>query len=292
MYEIRELVKRILPSSIRRIVRACLEYVFRIGRWGIILLQVRGASMTDFLKLFLSAMLSPILSLKNVFEWQDPVLLFDTNVCVPGIGQFHLRSHSDDLWHVLPWRERKLVREIRNRLDEGGVFVDAGANIGVYSILASKLVGNDGRVIAIEMIPKTAAILRKHVELNGCNNIFVVENALSSTNGMVVTATVPVGKYGQASISPSRTYAESEEITITTTTIDDICQEYTSVELMKMDLEGAEAQALEGARDTLSRTSALIFETAFPQSSVVCEKLLADGFKMHALSNRDQLAVR
>jgi predicted RNA methylase len=51
-------------------------------------------------------------------------------------------------------------------LGPGDIFIDVGANIGYYSILASKLIGVNGRVFAVEPIPSTAGVLRFNLKIN------------------------------------------------------------------------------------------------------------------------------
>ncbi|MCR6496042.1 hypothetical protein LJB71_07295 [Thermomonas sp. S9] len=138
---VRDRVKSVTPEFIRRILRCILNYVCRLGRWVIILWQIRGAKIADEGVLWVSAFVAPVTSLSNLGGWQDPVLLWDATLNVQGFGVFRVRARTDDLWHVLPWRERRLFRVIRKFLGEGDVFVDAGANIGVFSVLASLIVG-------------------------------------------------------------------------------------------------------------------------------------------------------
>ena len=292
MSHLRKRLKAYLPVFLRRPLRAGLHYVQRIGRWGIILWQVKGQSISDEVKLLLSALASPVLSLQQLMSWQDPVLLFDTNVRVPGIGRFELRKYTDDLWHVLPWREKAIFQELHNRLNLNSTFVDAGANIGIYTVLASHLVGNNGAVIAFEMIPGTAKILQRHIELNGCYNVTVVEKALSDRSGEMVVATVPRGKFGQASIASHSQKKIGDQISIITTTLDEVCEDTAVIDLIKMDLEGVEALALSGAASALPKIRAIIFESVHDGPDDVSEIVENAGFYISDLTGKDQLALR
>jgi hypothetical protein len=99
-----------------------------------------------------------------------PTTTADCQLRSRGVGTFHVRGGSDDLFHVLPQQEPAVEAAIRRSLQPGAVFVDAGSNIGYYSVLAAQLVGPHGRVIAVEMMPETAAALRRHVAINDCRN--------------------------------------------------------------------------------------------------------------------------
>lgn len=283
-------VKRLLPVPVRKLLRKLLHYAQRNSRWAIILFQMRGASWRDQSWLVISALAAPWLSLRNLAGWQDPVLLNDAKVVVRGIGRFELRRRSDDLWHVLPWRERRIHRELRRHLRNGGVFVDAGANIGIYSVLASQLVGEEGRVIAVEMVPDTAAILRRHLYLNGCGNAVVVDRALAGRCGDTVPASVPRGSYGQASIVARAGRGTSELILVETITLDAICHDLETIDLLKMDLEGAEALALAGATKTMPKLRRVIVESLPGDSSDAREVLRRCGFGFRLLGRKDLLA--
>ena len=294
--DIKNSVKPLLPSPLRKALRGLLNYVQRIGRWLIILWQVRGVSVADQFRLVLSALASPLLSLRNLWQWQDPVLLFDTAVRVPTVGFFNIRKQCDDLWHVLPWRERQIVQCLRRLLKPGDTFIDAGANIGVYTVLASKLVGQHGRVLAVEMMPDTAQCLRQTIELNQLSNVELIEYALSQTAGETVSAVVTPGKFGQARISSNvEKHKGHRALSVQTTTLDALSNGLSSIRLIKMDLEGAELGAIQGGMSMLSRTDAVIYESwgrrRGPNDPVEAE-LTALGFTVERLDGNNRLAIR
>jgi len=135
------------------------------------------------------------------------------------------------------------------------VFVDVGANVGYNTLVASKLVGSRGHVYAIEPAPSTASLLKASVKLNGCSNVIVHEAAAWSCNGEV-TLSVPKSFYGYASI-----IRESEEkLTVKAMTLDEILQKVDSIDLVKIDVEGAEREVLIGARESLNRIKYIIVE--------------------------------
>jgi FkbM family methyltransferase len=268
------------------------RYAQRLGRWAVILRQVRGSSWRDELKLLASAGAAPILSLRRLSKWQDPVLLFDASVEVPRIGRFRVRRRTDDLWHILPWRERAIHAALERLLRPGDVFVDAGANIGVYTLLASRLVGQTGRVVAIEMMPDTAELLRRHVAENGCANVEIVERALNGRAGETVTARVPTGQHGQASVAnmaeANRAY---EERIVRTTTLDDVTRGLQRIDILKLDVEGAELMALAGGATTLQKTQKVIYES-HTEADALARALADAGFTVTSIMGKDRLAER
>jgi len=83
-----------------------------------------------------------------------------------------------------------LWRELRARAGNPGeipfagkTFVDAGANFGIYTMVASKLVGQSGRVIAFEPTAESFEVLRRNIALNGLTNVLAVQGALSDKAG-------------------------------------------------------------------------------------------------------------
>lgn len=295
MQSVRNVAKAVLPQSIRRVLRGCLHYAQRIGRWPIILWQVRGASWGDQWTLFRSALAAPLLSLDKPLEWQDPILLADAQVVVKDVGRFAVRARCDDLWHVLPWREQAIFAVLRSQLQSGDTFLDAGSNIGVYSVLASRLVGPHGKVLAVEMMPDTADRLERNLALNGISNATVCRAALSNTVGQLVTAQVSPGKYGQASIAKGDSDDASIRIEVKTTTLDELCKSAEGVRLIKMDLEGAEGLALQGAKMLLGKTDSVIYESwgmSRADDNPVDACLRESGFALRLIDGNNWLAVK
>jgi FkbM family methyltransferase len=268
------------------------RYAQRLERWAVILRQLRGCTWRDQMKLLASAAAAPVLTLRDLSSWQDPVLLFDACIRAPRIGRFHVRRHTDDLWHVLPSREQGIHDALERLLRPGAVFVDAGANVGFFTLLASRLVGPTGRVLAIEMMPATADILRQHVATNDCTNVELVEKALSDRAGDTIMAKVPAGKHGQATVADfAHAYDSFEEHEVQTTTLDEVCGGRDRIALLKLDLEGAELHALAGARSTLERTDRVIYES-HTSSDDLARAFEQAGFKVVARLGKDRLAQR
>lgn len=290
----RDLLKQVLPQALWVGLRSLLYYLQRLQRWGSVLWQVRGSSPRDQWVLVRSALSAVVTSARNLDRWQHPWVLNSCQVNVRGIGRFHLRPHCDDLWHVLPAAEPAVVRAMREFLKPGDVFVDAGANIGIYTVLAAKLVGSRGKVVSIEMMPDTFERLRTHVELNDLHNVNTVNLALSDVAGESVIATVEAERCGQATISRGNDrFGKGLHVHVLTGTLDEICTGLDRVNFMKIDLEGAEALALKSARATLARTAHVVFESWLGKAtdeSKVRNILQAAGFSLMQLDNDNWLA--
>ena len=281
-------LKSILPKPVGRSLRMADNYRLRLRIWLKVARQIEGYSSKDKKIIRRSLSAAPVKSLRNLYDcWQNPELGSDAEVVVKGIGRFSVRAWSDDLYHVLPAREPEVIAALREHLKPGDTFVDAGANIGFFTILASKLVGPGGKVIAVEMMPDTAAILHRHIARNACDNVTVVENALARTSDEELRATVNDGRFGMASIVSGQ---GARSITVRTRTLDDILSDVGRVALMKMDLEGAELLALQGALSVLPKIDAIVYEQL--QGGEAGELLRSQGYTLDHLETQTVLAKR
>lgn len=143
-------------------------------------------------------------------------------------------------------------------LRPGDLFVDVGANIGSYTVLASAVCG--ARSIAIEPDPGTAQSLKRNIELNGiADRTTVIEAAVGASEG---TVRFTVGQDTTNRVVASTDVASREA---QVRTLDEILAIESPV-LIKMDVEGYEPQVVAGASETLKKSSllAVITETADP----------------------------
>jgi FkbM family methyltransferase len=196
-----------------------------------------------------------------------------------------VRAGTDDLFHVLPGQEPAVETAIRSALRPGAVFVDAGSNIGYYTIIASKIVGPDGRVFACEMMPLTADILRMHVDMNAAENVIVIEGALADVEGATLMASYPDGKFGQASIARGD---QGSGVAVRTRTLEAILEQVPQVQIMKMDLEGAELGALRGLGSGISKVEAIVLENR--DDPEVLRYLADHGFNVTRIDGNNVLA--
>lgn len=287
---LRQRIAAMTPELVRKSVRMAENYVYRLRTWGHLRRELVAGNPASRAALRRSFSLAPLTSLANLDSFQGPKLAEDIEVEVAEVGRFAVRAGTDDILHVMTSREPHVRSAIEARLPKGGTFVDAGANIGFYSVLAARLVGPEGRVVAFEMMPDTAAILRRHVALNAGDRIEIVENALSDRNGATVTATVEPGKHGQASIIASASPDGRVAIEVATITLDTALDGAGQIDVLKMDLEGAEFLALKGAAEVLERTSCVVFENNNNDRRVF-DLLESHGFTVELLAGHDFIAL-
>jgi FkbM family methyltransferase len=144
----------------------------------------------------------------------------------------------------------------------GSTVCDVGANIGIWTLPAAALVGPDGSVHAFEPVPSTFAALAEHVRLNRLGNVRCNQIALSERTDVRTIWAASEGNTG-ASGFVART-AATEAIPTQSMTLDEYCdaEGIDSIDVLKVDVEGAELLVLRGASSRLSADSApvIVFE--------------------------------
>ena len=279
-------MKYLIPQPIRRPLGKLRAAIRRFRIWLHVKKMLTGVTVGDSRVLQDAIRRSPLTIWRGLDQWKFPMVEDDCSVISKGVGQFQVRARTDDLFHVLPMQEPAVEKTIRSILRPGDTFVDAGANIGFYTLLASQLVGTRGNVVAFEMISTTAEILRLHVTNNHCANVRIVEGALAETSGKMLKASITDGKSGQASVARS---AGSTEIEVETVTLAEQLANHSSIRLIKMDLEGAELGALQGLEKDLVKVQAIIFENRGADD--VVNYLKARGFALRRLDGNNCLAL-
>ncbi|GAG12624.1 unnamed protein product, partial [marine sediment metagenome] len=192
--------------------------------------------------------------------------------------------------------EEDLMLLVKSIIGKGLNVVDLGALIGLYTLTFSDLVGSNGQVYSFEPEPITADFLRKNVKINECTNVIIVQKAVADRIGSSRFITSK-----SKSIGPVGGILDSNEsngsLTVDTITLDKYFYElgWPTIDLIKMDIDGAEFLALEGMKE-LSRHNQelkLIMEfdphwssNAWSSPQKMIELLLELGFKRGRIVER------
>jgi FkbM family methyltransferase len=148
---------------------------------------------------------------------------------------------------------------VQSLLRPTNVAVDVGASIGYYSLLFAKLVGEKGKVYAFEPQPLNCDALDHSIQTNGYSNIIkVVQKAVSNKTGF---SSLYLSDEGDqlASLYQTPKYDKESRRVVETITLDEFfeSERWPTVDLIKMDIQGAEKAALEGAKRLITRNSQL-----------------------------------
>jgi FkbM family methyltransferase len=162
-------------------------------------------------------------------------------------------------WHNTfePAETALFQREVK----PGDTVVDIGANIGYFTLLFARLVGETGRVYAFEPDPENFALLTKNLNVNGYQNVRAFNEAVSDANG-----TLHLYRSNE-NRGDHRIYDSGDgraPVTVRAVRLDDrLAGDGGPVHFIKMDIQGAEGLALKGMRNVLKRNSHLTLVTEF-----------------------------
>ena len=160
------------------------------------------------------------------------------------------------------------------------VVFDIGAHVGFYTLLASVLVGSEGKVVAFEPLPQNLSYLKEHITINGINNVTVIDAAVANYCGETFFQIAPDSSMGRINTSEG-------DIKITVCTLDHMISSHqiTTPDLIKMDIEGAEMLALEGANALLSeaRPTILLSTHGDDIRERCCDYLVSLGYQLRPI---------
>src|ERR1044072_5582135 len=139
---------------------------------------------------------------------------------------------------------------LRRHCVAGSVAVDAGAHIGLYTVIMARAVEGTGKVISLEPTPMTASILKRTIVLNGLEDrVTALEEAVSDAPGPTRFTVNPGASNANTLVGE---VAVGSSISVEVTTLDALLRdEARPVTCVKLDVEGAELHALRGAWATL-----------------------------------------
>lgn len=146
------------------------------------------------------------------------------------------------------------IKFIKNQLYEGEIFIDIGANVGAYSLVASRFVGRSGKVIAFEPASKSFLRLTKNISINGLKNIIAERKAVLDKNTRIDLYVSGNHNLGMTSIFHHDSESGITE-NVEAVTLDDYVEknEISRINTVKIDIEGSEMLSLKGMQKILER---------------------------------------
>jgi FkbM family methyltransferase len=166
------------------------------------------------------------------------------------VGKYRIRmklrttnyiDHFIYYWNCWEPNETWVIGQI---LKPGDVFIDVGANIGYFTLVASHIVGARGKVIAFEPVPPIVSRLKENTALNNQENIEIRESAVADHEG-----TVRIGKPSGSDFlgSSIRNKDQNDQCwEVSCVSLDQVVERDQTIKLLKLDAEGAEFLVLKG----------------------------------------------
>jgi FkbM family methyltransferase len=215
---------------------------------------------------------------------RSPLKLIPRSAVVP-ILQGPLRgkkwiagSSTHGCWIGSFEHEKQLA--FRQAVSPGDIVYDLGANVGFYSLLASVLVGNTGHVYSFEPLAANAAILQRHLDMNRIRNCTVVRAAVTSADGMA--------HFDPSSSGDLAHLSATGAATVSTVALDSLLAvgKIRAARVIKIDVEGAELDALRGAAQLIeAHRPVILLATHGAEVHTGCVRFLQDrGYVLASLT--------
>jgi FkbM family methyltransferase len=158
--------------------------------------------------------------------------------------------------------EKHITNLFKNVIRPGDVVLDVGANIGYYTIIAAEIVGKQGRVYAFEPSPNNYLFLTKNVAINGFENVTTLRKAVSEKTGYAKLF-YDDGNLGKHSFSSDNISGDGRFANVATVSLDDMFSNK-KVDVIKIDIEGAEGLLVTGAKKLLRKKDLKVFLEFWP----------------------------
>lgn len=183
---------------------------------------------------------------------------------------FDLRIDPNDYFQacmLLGFYDPLGVALARRFVTPGSTAIDGGAHIGYFTLLFTRLVGPTGRVLSFECDPRAAARLREHVALAGAKRSTVHEAALHDGTETSMTLHLP-DQLGWSTLRSDHWVAARREVSVQAVSLDIVLEREhiaaCDLSFIKLDVEGAEMDALRGASATLAGSRAALLVEFYP----------------------------
>lgn len=159
--------------------------------------------------------------------------------------------------------EPNQTKIVKKYVHEGDVVIDVGAHVGYYTLLMAQLVGKNGKVYSFEPDPVNFELLKKSVEINGFENVVLIQKAVSDTTEKIKLFLgdndSAINRIYDAKLGDAKKSIDVESITI-----DEYFKENDKLfNFIKIDSEGSEAKIINGMEKFLTKNRKLIMMTEF-----------------------------
>ena len=187
----------------------------------------------------------------------------------------------------------------KDLLDPGKVVVDVGAHVGFFTLLAAREVGPEGKVYAFEPESQNYALLLKNIELNGYCCVVATQKAVSNSSGItdLFLSSLDTGSH---SIYSPAARGVAGSFKVATTSLDAFLEEagWPHVDLVKIDVEGAELAVLDGMDRFLTTNGSVkliveycpsLIKLAGSEPSELIDRLVSFGFAISVIDEKKGL---
>jgi FkbM family methyltransferase len=215
---------------------------------------------------------APMLTMGRLLSWRARCLL--RRGAIARLPRWDLQMFLPANWRgveklIFAFREyyEPELHYLQQILLPGMTFVDAGSCYGIYALAAAKMVGQEGRVMAFEPASRAFRVLQKNIALNRLTNVLAYPVALTETKGKAWLYHHP--NVGCDSLGRDHSFTETAE-DIRTESLDNVLHNRSidHVDVIKMDVQGAEELVLRGAKTILSSKHPVVIFEVYPEGTI------------------------
>jgi FkbM family methyltransferase len=217
----------------------------------------------------------------------------------PAAGYRWRHRRGYQTWMAMGLYEPHVAQLIHDTLRPGDVFYDIGANAGYFTLVAAKAVGAGGLVVAFDPHPGNVAMIQEQIDLNDLSHICRVEPlAIAGACGTLAfvltsrSANAHLQEAGSPHVQEQAQAEQAQTVAVRAVTLDDYVRDHAVPALIKMDIEGAEVAALEGARHLLAHPQAPEFLVSTHSDALEdgVKRILAEhGYRFRNLAGFEQM---
>jgi len=194
-----------------------------------------------------------------------------------GVGQgLWFNAGRSNAGYALGTTEPRLQAAYARLIRPGMTVFDVGASVGFQAVLAARLVGSGGRVIAFEPLPENAARARHNARLNDFRHLEILEVAVAAADGAARFQAGEGVNWGKLDAAGA--------LSVKVRSLDSVAEERSArPAAIKIDVEGGELAVLEGARRLLSDAAPILFIDCHGTNAAVAERLAPLGYHLVVL---------
>jgi len=221
----------------------------------------------------------------NLFKGVTVKVLYRTQIKL----NLHVEDWIQQNLYFLNEYEEKEIKFVEHYLKKGDVFIDVGANIGLYTLVASKHIA-DGKVYAFEPVKKNHDSLLYNIKLNNPTNIIVEKLAVSANQENIILYLDENEKNNGMATAYTSTFTYTETVPCTSLDFYFTDKDISAVKLIKIDIEGGEYNAVLGMQKILKKykpTLLIEINPDAPYDQNVLETILFEiGYEKYYLDKK------
>lgn len=248
----------IKEKLVNKVLRALSLKTIRLFRKILLHTPVNNWPVTGHIKsaVFRAAYRTPEVTIH--YKGADLIVPTSDAALVPGLAGGYYESYELDLYMALS--------------KVSSTIIDVGGNIGLYAVLGAAQMSKSARLITFEPIESNVELLRRNVALNRLADKVLVNQTAIGSETEDIEIFVSENNVGNHSFAKKNAGKASKPVKVQQTTIDNYVKKnkITGVDLLKIDIEGYDGFALEGAQRTLNEYTPTLFVEYIPHSLENC----------------------